>query len=273
MSHITAPQLLHKKSLGQRICALTCYDATFARLIDQHTAIDFILVGDSLGMVIKGEDNTLSVDVGDIVYHTKAVSRNTKRVHVVADMPFLSYQISDNETLKNAGLLMKAGAHAIKLEGGVTIKNSVRRLVDVGIPVMGHIGLTPQSVHALGGFRVQGKTASEKQRLFDDALALQDAGAYAVVIECTPEDVAREITEKLQIPTIGIGAGKYCDGQILVLYDFLDLNLEFRPKFVKQFFNGTALIAGACQAYVDEVQQGTFPSPAHTYHSKTLSKL
>ncbi len=266
MSHITAPQLLQKKSLRQRICALTCYDATFAQLIDQHTAVDFVLVGDSLGMVIKGEPTTLNVDVNEIVYHTRAVSRSTKRVHVVADMPFLSYQINDEETLKNAGLLMKAGAHSVKLEGGVTIQNRVRRLVDVGIPVMGHIGLTPQSVHALGGFRVQGKTSVEKQRLLDDAFALQDAGAFAVVIECTPEDVAKEITEKLQIPTIGIGAGKYCDGQILVLYDFLDLNSEFRPKFVKQFFNGTAAIAGACQAYVDEVQQGTFPGPEHTYH-------
>jgi 3-methyl-2-oxobutanoate hydroxymethyltransferase len=268
MSHITAAQLLQKKSLKQRISALTCYDATFAQLIDQHTDIDFVLVGDSLGMVIKGEPDTLNVDVSEIVYHTRAVSRNIKRLHVIADMPFLSYKINDKETLKNAGLLMKAGAHSIKLEGGVTIQNRIRRLVDAGIPVMGHIGLTPQSIHVLGGFRIQGKTAMEKQRLWDDAFALQDAGAFAVVIECAPEDIAWEITEKLQIPTIGIGAGKYCDGQILVLYDFLGLNPKFRPKFVKQCFDGAAVIASACQAYVDEVKQGTFPGPEHTYHFK-----
>jgi len=268
MANITIQKLQEKKTAQSLISALTCYDATFAKILDQHTTVDILLVGDSLGMAFKGEDSTLNVTIDNIAYHMRAVSKAAKRSHLIADMPFLSYQINEDETLKNAGVLMQAGAHAVKLEGGASLQNSIRRLANIGIPVMGHIGLTPQHIHALGGYVVQGKTKTAKDRLLNDALAIQDAGAYALVLECVPEEVAQEITARLHIPTIGIGAGKYCDGQILVLYDLLDLNPEFRPKFVKQFLDGAALIANACQTYVNEVNDKTFPEPKHTYHSK-----
>lgn len=268
---MTVQKIQEKKQLGQRLSALTCYDATFAQILDQQTTVDLLLVGDSLGTVIKGDNNTLNVSLAEMIYHTKIVARQVKRAHLVADMPFLSYQINDDDTLRHAGELIKAGAHSIKVEGGKALHSGVKKLVNLGIPVMGHIGLTPQHVHAFGGYRVQGKTLAAKERLIEDALALEDAGAYALVIECTPADVAKEITSRIKIPTIGIGAGPFCDGQILVLYDLLDLKPEFRPKFVKQFLNGAALISNACQSYVDEVQEGSFPGPEHSYHFKNIS--
>jgi 3-methyl-2-oxobutanoate hydroxymethyltransferase len=263
---VTTKHLQQMKSQSRRISMITCYDATFAKILDRNTSVDILFIGDSLGMVIKGDDNTLGVSVEEIAYHTRAVAKGSQRAHVLADLPFLSYHLSDEDTLRNAGTLLRAGAHSVKLEGGVNVQNRVRLLVDVGIPVMGHIGLTPQSVHALGGHLVQGKTPEAKERLLADALALEAAGAYAVVIESVPEDIAQTITSKLTIPTIGIGAGKHCDGQVLVLHDLLDLNPEFRPKFVKHYAPGASLIAEACQNFVAEVQDGSFPGPEHTFY-------
>jgi len=252
------------KADGQRITMLTGYDATFARLLD-GAGIDMILVGDSLGMVIKGEGNTLSVSVEQVAYHTAAVARGVSRAHVVADMPFMSYQTTAEDALKNAARLLQAGASSVKLEGGAGIAGTVARLVDAGIPVMGHIGLMPQSVHAMGGFVVQGKDAASSQRIVDDALALQEAGAYAIVIEGIPSELAAEITSLLRIPTIGIGAGVDCDGQVLVIYDLLGLNPDFTPKFVKKYVDGAAVVSDAVKSYVDEVKGGTFPDADHAF--------
>jgi 3-methyl-2-oxobutanoate hydroxymethyltransferase len=254
------------KKDGQRITMLTAYDATFARLLD-GAGVDMILVGDSLGMVVKGEPNTLGVTIEQMVYHTASVARGVKRAHVVGDMPFMSYQASIEEALKNAAKLLAAGASSVKLEGGAQIAPTVARMVEAGIPVMGHIGLTPQSVHAMGGFVVQGKDAASRQRILDDALALQEAGAYAVVVEGVPSELAAEITETLAIPTIGIGAGVDCDGQVLVIYDLLGLNPDFTPKFVKKYVDGSAVVGDAVRAYVDEVKRGVFPDDDHAFHA------
>ena len=263
-SPVTLRTLAKMKADGQRITMLTGYDATFARLLD-GAGIDMILVGDSLGMVIKGESNTLGVSVEQVAYHTAAVARGVSRAHVVADMPFMSYQTSAEDALKNAARLLQAGASSVKLEGGAGIAATVARLVDAGIPVMGHIGLMPQSVHAMGGFVVQGKDAASSQRIVDDAIALQDAGAYAVVLEGIPSELAAEITATLRIPTIGIGAGVDCDGQVLVIYDLLGLNPDFTPKFVKKYVDGAAIVGDAVKSYVDEVRAGSFPDADHAF--------
>jgi 3-methyl-2-oxobutanoate hydroxymethyltransferase len=264
---VTIRTLQEMKQRAQRISMLTCYDATFARLLDEGE-VDVMLVGDSLGMVVKGEDNTLAVTVDEIAYHVRAVARGTRRAHIVGDMPFLSYQASVEEAIKNAGKLLQHGAHSVKLEGGADIAPTVERLVAAGIPVMGHVGLLPQSVHAQGGFVVQGRDKDSKQRIIDDALALEAAGAYAIVLEGIPGDVAVEITSRLTIPTIGIGAGAGCDGQVLVLYDLLGLDPSFKPKFVRRFMDGHGLITDAVRAYVGEVQAGRFPALEHTFGSK-----
>ena len=261
---ITIKTLLQMKGERRKITMLTCYDVTFARLLDA-AGVDVLLVGDSLGMVVKGEPNTLSVSVEQTAYHTSAVSKGVQRAHVVADMPFMSYQASPEEALKNAAALLRAGAASVKLEGGASIAGTVRRLVDAGIPVMGHVGLTPQSVHALGGFVVQGKDAASRQRILDDARALQDAGAYAIVLEAVPPDLAAEVTRALAIPTIGIGAGADTDGQVLVVYDLLGLNPSFQPRFVKKYLDGAKLLGEAFAAYVDEVRGGQFPAVEHTF--------
>jgi 3-methyl-2-oxobutanoate hydroxymethyltransferase len=264
---VTIRTLQEMKQRQQRISMLTCYDATFARLLDE-SEVDVMLVGDSLGMVVKGEDNTLAVTVDEIAYHVRAVARGTKRAHIVGDMPFLSYQASAEEAVRNAGKLLQHGAHSVKLEGGADIAPTVRRLVGAGIPVMGHVGLLPQSVHAQGGFVVQGRDQQARERIIDDALALEEAGAYAIVLEGIPGDVAVEITSRLRIPTIGIGAGAGCDGQVLVLYDLLGLDPSFKPKFVRRFMDGHGLITDAVREYVDEVQAGRFPALEHTFGSK-----
>jgi len=252
------------KRRGQRISAVTCYDATFARLVDT-AGIEIVLVGDSLGNVIQGHDTTLPVTVDHIVYHCAAVARGLPRAHLIADMPFMSYRNADL-ALQNAGRMLAEGqAHAVKLEGGAEMAPTVGALVAAGIPVMGHIGLTPQSVHAMGGHRIQGRGRAARERLLDDAHALQDAGAYAIVLEGIPAALAQEITDLLEIPTIGIGAGAGCDGQILVLYDLLGLNPEFQPKFVKKFAKLGEEVVQALATFRSETQSGAFPSAAHSY--------
>lgn len=262
---ITVPSLLARKQHGPKIAMLTAYDATVARLLDQGGA-DVLLVGDSLGMVVQGLPNTLPVTVDEICYHGRAVARATHRAHVVGDMPFMSYQSSVERALESAGQMLKTGGfEAVKLEGGVRFAEHVRAIVSAGIPVMGHVGLLPQSVHAMGGFRVQGKTEADADRVLADARAVAEAGAYAVVLEGIPSDLGRRITDALAIPTIGIGAGPGCDGQVLVCYDFLGMYSDLTPKFVKHFAELGKEIVAATQSYVREVQGGAFPSDAHSF--------
>jgi 3-methyl-2-oxobutanoate hydroxymethyltransferase len=270
---VTVPSLIKMKGQGQRITMLTAYDATFARLLDS-CGVDILLVGDSLGMVIQGHDNTLAVTLEHVIYHTQAVVRGTERAHVVADMPFMSYQASVQEGLRNAGRLVKeGGAESVKLEGGLRHADLVHRLTEVGIPVMGHIGLTPQSVHAMGGYRVQGRDEEQAARLVEDALALEQAGIYSLVLEGIPQEVAEEITGQLRIPTIGIGAGPCCDGQVLVIYDLLGMDDTFTPKFLKRYQDLAELIRKATGCYLDEVRQGVFPGPEHSFSVKKYQRL
>jgi 3-methyl-2-oxobutanoate hydroxymethyltransferase len=244
---------------------LTAYDATFARLFDESGA-DVLLVGDSLGMVVQGNDTTLPVTLEEMAYHCRAVVRGTTRAHVVGDMPFMTYQASVEQGMANAGRLIKeGGCHSVKLEGGAQHAELVRRLVGAGIPVMGHIGLTPQSYHQLGGFKVQGREQGGREKLVADALALEEAGVYALVLEAIPADIAREITSRLSIPTIGIGAGVECDGQVLVSYDMLGMDETFKPRFVRRFATLGSTIKQAVGAYVAEVRGGTFPSDAESF--------
>ena len=262
---MTVPRLRAMKRKGERITMVTAYDATFARLLDE-AGVDVLLVGDSLGMVVQGNDSTLPVTVDEVIYHCRAVARGSRRAHIVGDMPFLSWQLGEKEALQNAGrFLSEGGAHAVKLEGGVQAASTIRRLVQAGIPVMGHVGLTPQSVHAMGGFRVQGKTKTAALQVLKDAKAVAAAGAYCLVLEGIPSDLAKEITEAIHIPTIGIGAGVDCDGQVLVCYDLLGLTPDLRPKFVKryaEFFEGGV---EAVKAYCQEVREGTFPSEEYAF--------
>ncbi|TXL63690.1 3-methyl-2-oxobutanoate hydroxymethyltransferase [Cerasibacillus terrae] len=253
------------KDKNEKITMVTSYDYSMAKLVD-GAGIDGILVGDSLGMVTLGYEDTLSVTMDDMVHHTKAVSRGVKDAFIVADMPFLSYHLNTEETIKNAGRLIQEGhAHAVKLEGGMDILDHVKAIVKAQIPVMGHIGLTPQSVNVFGGFKVQGKSKEKIQQLIDDAKVLEDAGVFAIVIEGIPGEVARIITEEVSIPTIGIGAGKYCDGQILVVNDMLGMFSDFVPKFVKQYKNLKVDIHEAFENYITEVKAGTFPEEQHTF--------
>jgi len=266
---ITVPYVRAAKVQGKKLAVLTAYDATFARLFDQAGA-DILLVGDSLGMVVQGLPNTLPVTVDDIIYHTRAVARGTRRAQVVADMPFLSFQASAADAVRNAGRLLKeGGAEAVKLEGGIQCAEAIHRTVRAGIPVMGHIGLLPQSVHAMGGFKVQGRAAAARRQLLEDARALEDAGVYAIVVEGVPTDVGEELTRATSVPTIGIGAGPGCDGQVLVCYDFLGLFSEFTPKFVKRYAELGAAIDEATRRYVAEVQGGDFPGPAHSFAARS----
>jgi 3-methyl-2-oxobutanoate hydroxymethyltransferase len=256
---VRIPDLLNKKRSGRKISMLTAYDATMARLLDR-AGIDVLLVGDSLGMVVLGYETTVPVTLEAMIHHSRAVARGSARALVVTDMPFLSYQVNAEEAIRNAGRLMQeGGAEAVKLEGGAAMAETVRRMVDVGIPVMGHIGLTPQSVHQLGGFRMVGKTAGEAARLRTDARALEAAGAFAVVLECLPEALAAEITAELNVPTIGIGSGPDCDGQVLVSYDAFGLFDEFTPHFVKQYATLGADLVAAAREYIADVEEGRFP--------------
>ena len=263
------------KDEGTKISMLTAYDYSTAKLVDE-AGVNSILVGDSLGMVMLGYEDTLSVTMEDMIHHTAAVSRGAKSALVIADMPFMSYEPSVELAVKNAGRLMKEGrANAVKLEGGVRVAAQIKAITTAGIPVCAHIGLTPQSVNAFGGFKVQGKTEEGAQQMIDDALAIQEAGAFAVVLECVPAKLAALISEKLTIPTIGIGAGAGCDGQVLVYQDMLALFSDFKPKFVKHFGNIGPQMTAAFKAYDEEVKAGTFPAEEHTFKidEETLSKL
>jgi 3-methyl-2-oxobutanoate hydroxymethyltransferase len=268
VAKVTVHTLQKMKQDGRKIAVLTAYDATFARLLDE-TGIDVLLVGDSLGMVIQGLPNTLPVTLEDVIYHCRAVARGAARAHVVGDMPFLSYQAGLDEAVRNCGRLLKeGGAEAVKLEGGARHADLVRRLTSIGVPVMGHVGLTPQSVHAMGGFKVQGRDEATARAILDDAVALEQAGAYAVVLEGVPAELAATITARLTIPTIGIGAGPGCDGQVLVVYDLLGMDDSFRPRFVRRYENLALRIRTAVDEYAKDVREGRFPAEEHTVHAR-----
>ena len=244
---------------------LTAYDYSTAKLIDE-AGVNSILVGDSLGMVCLGYEDTLSVTMEDMIHHTRAVTRGAKNALVVADMPFMSYQTSTYDAVVNAGRLIKEGhAQAVKLEGGATVCEQIRAIVNASIPVCAHIGMTPQSVNAFGGFKVQGKGEEAAQKILDDARRVQEAGAYAVVLECVPAALAKKITETLDIPTIGIGAGADCDAQVLVYQDMIAMFSDFTPKFAKTFANAGAVMMEGFKAYIKEVEEGTFPAKEHTF--------
>ena len=256
---IRAPHLKEMKQCGAKIVMLTAYDATMARLLDR-AGVDVLLVGDSVGMVVLGHETTVPVTLGDMLHHTKAVTRGVARPLVVADMPFLTYQVNIEDTVQNAGrLIQEGGASAVKLEGGRRVTEVVQRLTDVGIPVMSHLGLLPQSIHQLGSFRKQAKTEEAAENLLEDAHALEKAGAFAVVLESIPKKVAQRVTNQLRIPTIGIGAGPYCDGQVLVSYDILGLYDKFVPPFVKQYAQLGQEITDAAADYAEDVRKGRFP--------------
>jgi 3-methyl-2-oxobutanoate hydroxymethyltransferase len=267
---VTVPDLARMKASGERVTVLTAYDCAFARLLDE-AGVDALLVGDTLGAVVQGHENTLPVTLDEMIYHTRMVARGRRRALVIGDMPFGCYQVSPAQAVKSAIRFVKeGGAEAVKLEGGITMAATIERIVAAGIPVMGHVGLTPQSVHHFGGYRVQGRNRGhgrgDRGRVLDDARAVESAGAFAVVLECIPQDLAAEITAELSIPTIGIGAGVHCDGQVLVLHDFLGFS-ERVPKFVKRYAELGSEVVRAAGAYVSEVKAGTFPAAEHAYHS------
>jgi 3-methyl-2-oxobutanoate hydroxymethyltransferase len=276
---ITVPEIRARKGravtmggtpVPPRISMITAYDFTMARLLDEGGA-DVLLVGDSLGMVIQGHPTTLPVTVDEICYHGRAVARGARVAHVVGDMPFMSFQVSAERALENAGKMIKEGGfESIKLEGGEEVAPHVRRIVAAGIPVMGHVGLTPQSVHAMGGFKVQGKDEEAAERVLAGARALEDAGAYAIVLEAIPPDLAAAVTAAVSVPTIGIGAGPSCDGQVLVCYDLLGMFPDLQPKFAKRFAQVGEQIVAATRAYVAEVQDHSFPGPEHTFKPSGL---
>ena len=244
---------------------LTAYDYTTAKLLDE-SGVDSILVGDSLGMVVLGYDDTLSVTMEDMIHHSAAVARGAKNALVITDMPFMSYQTSVYDAVVNAGRLVKEGkAQAVKLEGGIEFCEHIKAIVKASIPVCAHIGLTPQSINAFGGFKVQGKGKEEAQRLLDEARAVEEAGAFAIVLECVPAKLAKKISESISIPTIGIGAGAGCDGQVLVYQDMLAMYSDFKPKFVKQYAQIGSVMKDAFRQYIDEVKSGAFPSEEHTF--------
>ncbi len=271
---VTIPYLQTKKDEGEKIVALTAYDFPTARLMDE-AGIDLILVGDSLGMVVLGYKNTIPVTMDEMVHHTKAVARAAQRPMIVGDMPYFSFHLSVDETIRNASRFLKeAGAHAVKIEGASEKRlDLIESLVEAEIPVMGHVGLTPQSIHHLGQFKVKGKEFAEAKTIIRDALNLEKAGAFSVVLECIPMELAREITKKLKVPTIGIGAGPYCDGQILVFHDLVGYANGYLPKFVKKYADLHGSISNALREYADDVRGGRFPDDSHSYHVKKKEVL
>ena len=265
-SKVSILDFMAMKERGEKITMLTAYDYPTARILDR-CGVEALLIGDSVGNVVMGTDTTLPVTTDEMIYHTKAVVRARTRALVVADMPFMSYQVSPEHAKQEAGRLIKeGGAEAVKLEGGENMEETIKALCDIDIPVMGHIGLTPQSIHRLGGYKVQGKDEKQKEKLMADALAVERAGAFSVVLEAIPLTLAREITLALKIPTIGIGAGIHCDGQVLVIHDLLGLIGEVRPKFVKSYANIEAEISKAVKTFLSEVKEGKFPTDSHSFH-------
>lgn len=261
----TSVTFKESKKNGEKLTMLTAYDYTTAKLLDE-SGVDSILVGDSLGMVVLGYDDTLSVTMEDMIHHSAAVARGAKNALIVTDMPFMSYQTSVYDAVVNAGRLVKEGkAQAVKLEGGIEFCEHIKAIVKASIPVCAHIGLTPQSINAFGGFKVQGKGKQEAQRLLDEARAVEEAGAFAVVLECVPAKLAKKISESISIPTIGIGAGAGCDGQVLVYQDMLAMYSDFKPKFVKQYAQIGSVMKDAFRQYIDEVKSSAFPSEEHTF--------
>ena len=261
---VTIPSLCRRKRLGEKIAMLTAYDFTFATIFDS-AGIDVLLVGDSVGNVVQGQATTLPVSLDEIVYHTRLVARGARRALVFSDMPFGSYQVSSEEAVRNAVRCVKeGGAHGVKLEGGCAVAEAIARIVAAEIPVMGHVGLTPQAIHRMGGHRVQGRTDESRARVIEDARAVEQAGAFAVVLEGIPAELAREVTALLSIPTIGIGAGVHCDGQVLVMHDLLGLS-DWTPSFVKQYAQLGALASQAARQFADDVQNAKFPDDEHSY--------
>ena len=262
---ITASQIKEMKRQGEKIAEITAYDYSMAKLVDE-AGMPVILVGDSLGMVMLGYESTIPVTMDEMIHHTKAVVRGAKHALIIGDMPFMTYQISIDEAMRNAGrFIQEGGAQAVKMEGGETVAEKVSRIVAAGIPVQGHIGLTPQSIHQLGGYKVQGKTAEVAARLLNDAKALESAGVFSIVLECIPTPLAKLITERVSVPTIGIGAGKHCDGQVQVISDLLGLYTDFVPKHAKQYTKLHESISTSVSDYISEVKAGKFPTPKQSY--------
>jgi 3-methyl-2-oxobutanoate hydroxymethyltransferase len=262
---VTTATLRARKGGSEKTAVVTAYDVVFARLADD-AGLDAILVGDSLGMVMQGERSTLPVTLDEMVYHTRIVSRGVRRAHLIGDMPFMSYQASVEDGMRAAGRLIKEGrAEAVKLEGGVAVAELVRRLVNAGIPVMGHVGMTPQSTHQYGGFKVQGRSEDQRARIIADARAIADAGAYAIVLEAMPHALAAEITRAVPVLTIGIGAGPSCDGQVMVMHDLLGLEPAWKPRFVRRYAEMGKAVGDAFAAYADDVRAGRFPSDQESY--------
>ncbi|PAB61119.1 3-methyl-2-oxobutanoate hydroxymethyltransferase [Anaeromicrobium sediminis] len=275
INKFTVSSFLKAKNNDEKISMLTAYDYSMAKILDE-SGVDSLLVGDSLGMVVLGYENTLQVTIDDMIHHCKAVSRGAKRAMIIGDMPFLSYHVSIEDSVRNAGRLIQEGnAHAVKLEGGKNVIDKVKAIVKAQIPVIGHVGLTPQSVNMFGGFKVQGKGEEQAKEIIEDALLLQEAGVFAIVLEAIPEKLSKIITEKLDIPTIGIGAGKHCDGQVLVTQDMLGMFSDFTPKFVKKYANLSSIIKEATNGYIDEMKSGKFPGKEHgfTIKEEVLEKL
>lgn len=265
MTRKTTADIKKMKTSGEKISMLTAYDFAMASILDE-CSVDIILVGDSLGNVVLGYDTTLPVTMEDMLHHTKAVSRGSHHALIIGDMPFLSYQVSEQTALINAGrFIQEADAQAVKLEGGREYAETVRKITVAGIPVMAHLGLTPQSIHQLGGYKVQGKKEDAARRIMEDAKILEEAGAFSVVLECVPEGLAADVTTSLNIPTIGIGAGMHCDGQVLVINDLLGMSERFTPKFVKKYANLNSEIKKAVKTYIGEVKNGNFPDSEHSF--------
>jgi 3-methyl-2-oxobutanoate hydroxymethyltransferase len=262
---VTVPEIIQKKQRGEKITMLTAYDFPMASILSK-AGVDMLLVGDSAGMVVAGDPNSLSVTMEQMIYHTRAVANARPRSLIVGDMPFMSYQLSPQQAAENAGRFVSEGkAESVKLEGGAEFVKEIEAIIKCGVPVMGHLGLTPQSIHKLGGFKVQGRDEAAARKLVDDAVAIEQAGAFSIVLEAVPADVAGKITESLTIPTIGIGAGARCDGQVLVTQDLLGLFERFVPKFVKRYAHLAPLVEEAVKTYIDEVKNGRFPAEEHVY--------
>ena len=274
IQRVIVPDLLKKKEKKEKIVALTAYDFPTAKIVD-HAGIDIILVGDSLGMVVLGHEDTIPVTMNDMIHHTKAVTRGVRRALVVGDMPYMSFQVSKEEAVKNASRFVKeAGARAVKIEGATDYRlETIQALKEADIPVMGHVGLTPQSINQIGSFKVRGKNKEQAQKIIDESLKLEQAGVFSVILECIPLELAEVITQKLKIPTIGIGAGPFCDGQILVFHDLLGYSNGYLPKYVKKYVDVNKILIDGISQYVNEVKRNRFPLDKHSYHSKEIGKF